>query len=218
MLSKRDDARHLTVPRVEVRQRRGEEDRGPEPARRPGPRAAGAGQHLHAGCRRHEHYRVDRQGRHCRRQYRLGADVRQGAGGAERSLEAARERAGAEHLLRRELPERVRSPAWSSPYFNAFIASPRPPQGMRYVINTSAAPEHVGGNEKLAAAATFKRAGGAGGFGGAVRDSAPRRRSSPTRACSTAHEHAADGQAGGARSMRGRATRSSTSSTSCPNT
>ena len=41
---------------------------------------------------------------------------------------------------------------------------------MRYVINTSAAPEHVGGNEKLAAAATFRRAGGAGGFGGADRD------------------------------------------------
>jgi glyoxylase-like metal-dependent hydrolase (beta-lactamase superfamily II) len=41
---------------------------------------------------------------------------------------------------------------------------------MRYVINTSAAPEHVGGNEKLASAATFRRAGGAGGFGGAARD------------------------------------------------
>ena len=41
---------------------------------------------------------------------------------------------------------------------------------MRYVFNTSASPEHVGGNEKLAAAAAFKRAGGAGGFGGAARD------------------------------------------------
>jgi len=41
---------------------------------------------------------------------------------------------------------------------------------MRYVINTSASPEHTGANDKLAAAATFKRAGGAGGFGGAVRD------------------------------------------------
>jgi len=40
---------------------------------------------------------------------------------------------------------------------------------MRYVINTSAAPEHVGGNEKLASSATFKRAGGAGGFGTATR-------------------------------------------------
>jgi glyoxylase-like metal-dependent hydrolase (beta-lactamase superfamily II) len=59
---------------------------------------------------------------------------------------------------------------WSSPYFNTIISSPRPAQGMRYVINTSAAPEHVGGNEKLASAATFRRAGGAGGFGGATRD------------------------------------------------
>jgi glyoxylase-like metal-dependent hydrolase (beta-lactamase superfamily II) len=58
---------------------------------------------------------------------------------------------------------------WSSPYFNTIIASPRPAQGMRYVINTSAAPEHVGGNEKLASSATFKRAGGAGGFGTATR-------------------------------------------------
>ncbi len=67
-------------------------------------------------------------------------------------------------------PSAFGAPAWSSPYFNAFIASPRPTQGMRYVINTSAAPEHVGGNEKLAAAANFKRAGGAGGFGNAVRE------------------------------------------------
>jgi glyoxylase-like metal-dependent hydrolase (beta-lactamase superfamily II) len=62
------------------------------------------------------------------------------------------------------------APGWSSPYFNAFIASPRPPQGLRFVINTSAAADHVGGNDKLAAAANFKRAGTGGGFGGAVRD------------------------------------------------
>jgi glyoxylase-like metal-dependent hydrolase (beta-lactamase superfamily II) len=61
-------------------------------------------------------------------------------------------------------------PGWSSPYFNAVIASPRPAPGMRYVINTSATPEHVGGNEALAAAASFKRAGGAAGFGGAARE------------------------------------------------
>ena len=61
-------------------------------------------------------------------------------------------------------------PSWSSPYFNAVVASPRPARAMRYVINTSAAPEHVGGNEKLAASADFRRAGGAGGFGGATRD------------------------------------------------
>ena len=67
-------------------------------------------------------------------------------------------------------PSAFGAPAWSSPYFNAFISSPRPAQGMRFVLNTSAAPEHAGGNDKLAAAATFKRAGGAGGFGGVVRD------------------------------------------------
>jgi hypothetical protein len=67
-------------------------------------------------------------------------------------------------------PSAFGSPAWSSPYFNAFIASPRPPQGMRFVINTSAAAEHSGGNDKLAGSANFKRAGGAGGFGNAVRE------------------------------------------------
>jgi len=67
-------------------------------------------------------------------------------------------------------PSAFGSPAWSSPFFNALVTAPRAPQGMRYVINTSAAPEHVGGNAKLAAAATFRRAGGAGGFGGATRD------------------------------------------------
>ncbi len=40
---------------------------------------------------------------------------------------------------------------------------------MRYVINTSAAPEHVGGNEKLAASGRFAAAA-SGGFGGAVRE------------------------------------------------
>ena len=58
---------------------------------------------------------------------------------------------------------------------------------MRYVINTSAAPEHVGGNEKLAAVGDVPRAAAAGGFGGAVpRPRHRRRRSSRTRACSTA--------------------------------
>jgi glyoxylase-like metal-dependent hydrolase (beta-lactamase superfamily II) len=59
--------------------------------------------------------------------------------------------------------------SWSSPYFNAVVASPAPAHSVRYVINTSAAPEHVGGNQKLAAAANFRRAG-TGGLGGAVRD------------------------------------------------
>jgi glyoxylase-like metal-dependent hydrolase (beta-lactamase superfamily II) len=61
-------------------------------------------------------------------------------------------------------------PSWSSPYFNTVVASPRPARPIRYVINTSAAPEHVGGNAKLAGSASFRRAGGAAGFGGAARD------------------------------------------------
>jgi glyoxylase-like metal-dependent hydrolase (beta-lactamase superfamily II) len=61
-------------------------------------------------------------------------------------------------------------PSWSSPYFNTVVASPRPARPIRYVLNTSASPEHVGGNEKLAGSANFRRAGGAAGFGGATRD------------------------------------------------
>jgi glyoxylase-like metal-dependent hydrolase (beta-lactamase superfamily II) len=72
-------------------------------------------------------------------------------------------------------------PSWSSPYFNAVVASPRPAGSMRYVINTSAAPDHVGGNERLAGAAAFRRAGTGSNFGGA----AP---SLGTRATIVAHE------------------------------
>ena len=54
---------------------------------------------------------------------------------------------------------------WSSPYINAVIASPAPPKPIRYIVNTSAAPEHVGGNEKLATAGFFPRVQG---FGAAV--------------------------------------------------
>jgi glyoxylase-like metal-dependent hydrolase (beta-lactamase superfamily II) len=61
-------------------------------------------------------------------------------------------------------------PSWSSPYFNAVIASPRPPRPVRYVINTSASADQIGGNERVATSASFRRAGGAAGFGGAVPD------------------------------------------------
>jgi hypothetical protein len=54
---------------------------------------------------------------------------------------------------------------WSSPYINSVISSPAPPKPIRYIINTSAAPENVGGNEKIASAGFFPRVGG---FGGAV--------------------------------------------------
>jgi cyclase len=39
---------------------------------------------------------------------------------------------------------------WSSPYMNSIISSPTPPRPIRYIINTSVAPENTGGNEKLA--------------------------------------------------------------------
>jgi glyoxylase-like metal-dependent hydrolase (beta-lactamase superfamily II) len=56
---------------------------------------------------------------------------------------------------------------WSSPYMNAIISSPGPPKPVRYIINTSAASDHVGGNEKIATSGFFPRGGG---FGGAVAD------------------------------------------------
>jgi len=54
---------------------------------------------------------------------------------------------------------------WSSPYMNAVISSPAPPRPLRYIINTSASPENVGGNEKLATSGFFPRVQG---FGTAV--------------------------------------------------
>ena len=56
---------------------------------------------------------------------------------------------------------------WASPYINAIISSPAPAKPLRYIVNTSAAAEHVGGNEKLATTGFFPRGGG---FGAAVAD------------------------------------------------
>ena len=52
---------------------------------------------------------------------------------------------------------------WSSPYINAVISSPAPPRPIHYIVNTSAAAEHVGGNEAFATAGHGFRAGGLGG-------------------------------------------------------
>jgi hypothetical protein len=54
---------------------------------------------------------------------------------------------------------------WSSPYMNSVISSPAPPRPLRYIINTSAAAENIGGNEKLATSGFFPRVQG---FGTAV--------------------------------------------------
>jgi glyoxylase-like metal-dependent hydrolase (beta-lactamase superfamily II) len=52
---------------------------------------------------------------------------------------------------------------WSSPYMNAVISSTAPAKPLRYIINTSATTDHVGGNEKMATAGFFPRGGGFGG-------------------------------------------------------
>jgi glyoxylase-like metal-dependent hydrolase (beta-lactamase superfamily II) len=54
---------------------------------------------------------------------------------------------------------------WASPYFNAVVSSTAPPKPLRYIINTSAAPDNVGGNEKIATSGFFPRSAG---FGAAV--------------------------------------------------
>jgi cyclase len=54
---------------------------------------------------------------------------------------------------------------WASPYINSVISSPAPAKPIRYIVNTSAAADHNGGNVKLASAGFFPRAGG---FGAAV--------------------------------------------------
>jgi cyclase len=54
---------------------------------------------------------------------------------------------------------------WSSPFINNVISSPTPAKPLRYVINTSASPEHAGGNQKIASSGFFPRGGG---FGAAI--------------------------------------------------
>lgn len=54
---------------------------------------------------------------------------------------------------------------WASPSINAVISSPAPPRPLRYVINTSADPAHVGGNARAATSGYFPRGSG---FGNAV--------------------------------------------------
>jgi glyoxylase-like metal-dependent hydrolase (beta-lactamase superfamily II) len=54
---------------------------------------------------------------------------------------------------------------WASPYIHTAISSPAPARPLRYIINTSASPEHVGGNEPIGATGFFPRGGE---FGGAV--------------------------------------------------
>jgi glyoxylase-like metal-dependent hydrolase (beta-lactamase superfamily II) len=54
---------------------------------------------------------------------------------------------------------------WSSPYISSVINSPAPPRPLRYIINTSADPDNVGGNERAATSGFFPRGGG---FGSAV--------------------------------------------------
>jgi cyclase len=58
---------------------------------------------------------------------------------------------------------------WSSPFINTIISSPTPPKPLRYIINTSDAPENIGGNEKFAASGFFPRGGGLGAATGVGR-------------------------------------------------
>jgi glyoxylase-like metal-dependent hydrolase (beta-lactamase superfamily II) len=58
---------------------------------------------------------------------------------------------------------------WASPYMNTMISSPDPPKPLRYIINTSDAPEHIGGNEKFATSGFYPRGGGLGAVTGVGR-------------------------------------------------
>jgi glyoxylase-like metal-dependent hydrolase (beta-lactamase superfamily II) len=51
---------------------------------------------------------------------------------------------------------------WASPSYNAIIASPKAPKPIRWIIQTSADPEHTAGTVKVAAAGTTYNGGEAG--------------------------------------------------------
>jgi len=51
---------------------------------------------------------------------------------------------------------------WASPSYNAVIATPKPGKPIRWIIQTSADPEHTGGTPALAAAGTTYNGGEAG--------------------------------------------------------
>jgi glyoxylase-like metal-dependent hydrolase (beta-lactamase superfamily II) len=54
---------------------------------------------------------------------------------------------------------------WSSPFMNTVISSPDPPKPLRYIVNTSAAADNTGGNEKFAVSGFFPRVGLGGATG-----------------------------------------------------
>jgi cyclase len=57
---------------------------------------------------------------------------------------------------------------WSSPYINSVITSPGPVRPIRFIVNTSAAPDHTGGNEKFVAAGSGLAGDELGGIAGNV--------------------------------------------------
>jgi len=60
---------------------------------------------------------------------------------------------------------------WSSPYIGAVISAPAPARPLRYIINTSAGADRIGGNERIATTGFFPRGSQ---FGGAVENVGPR--------------------------------------------
>ena len=114
VLERRGEGRRADRAVLALGERRREADCGSEPERRPGPRAAGAGEHLHARGGRHEHHGVGRQGRHRGREHGLGADV--GRRSSRRSIswrKPAAARAAPNNCFGANCPGAW---GWSSPY------------------------------------------------------------------------------------------------------